>query len=72
MTGGAGINAVSSAQSRWVGTGVERGGTGLKGGGTRDRDCETVTAGSSDMAAAVKGTGFGEMARLGLSWGELG
>ena len=72
MTGRAGINAVSSAQSRWMGTGVERGGTGLEGGGTRDRDCETVTAGGSDMVAAVKGTGFGETARLGSSWGKTG
>ena len=37
MTGGAGINTVSSAQARQVGMGVKHGGTtGLKGGGTGD------------------------------------
>jgi hypothetical protein len=36
MTGGASINAMSSAQSRQVGTGVEHGGTGLNRGSTRD------------------------------------
>jgi hypothetical protein len=71
MTGGAGIDAVSSAQSRRVGTGVEHGGTGFDGGSTRGRGCETGPGGSSDTPAAVKDGGDGETACLGLSWGEL-
>jgi hypothetical protein len=71
MTGGAGINAASSAQSRQVDTYVERGGTGLEGGETRDGGRKTVRGGGSDISAAVKDGGNDETARLGLSWGEL-
>lgn len=72
MLDGAGINAVSSAQSRWVGTGVEHSGAGLKGGETRDRGHKTVAGGGSDTSTAVKDGGNREMAHLGSSWGELG
>jgi hypothetical protein len=44
MTGGAGIDAASSAQSKRVGTGAEHGGTGLRGG-TGDGGRETVAVG---------------------------
>ena len=72
MTGGAGIDAVSSAQSKRVGAGVGRGGTGLKGGGTRDGSRKTAAAAGSGTLANVKGTGSGETARLRASWGEPG
>ena len=54
MTGGAGIDVASSAQSRRMGTGVERGGTGLGGGGTGDGGCETV------MVGVTAGVGSGQ------------
>jgi hypothetical protein len=54
MLGGAGIDATSSAQSRRVGTGVERGGIGLQGGETGDGGCKTGPGGHSDMVAAVE------------------
>jgi hypothetical protein len=38
-----GIDAASSAQSKRTGGGVERGGTGLRGGETRDGGCKTGT-----------------------------
>ena len=72
MLGGAGIDATSSAQSRRVGAGVERGGTGLKGVGAKDGGCETGPGGSSGMVAAMEDGGDDEMARLGPSWGEFG
>jgi hypothetical protein len=65
MLGGAGIGTTSLAQSRRVGTGVER-------GGARDGGHETVMAGGSDTAAATKGTVYDETAHLGDDWGELG
>jgi hypothetical protein len=69
MLGGACILAVSSAQSRQVGTGVERSGAGLEGGDTRDRGRKTVAGGGSDTSTAVKDGGNGEMARLGWMGG---
>jgi hypothetical protein len=72
MTGGAGINAASSAQSRQVDTYVDHGGTGLEGGETRDGGRKTVGGGGSDISAAVKGPGDGETACLGPSRGGRG
>ena len=72
MLGGAGIDAVSSAQSRRVGTGVERGGTGLVGGSTKGWGCKTAAGGGSGMLAVVRYGGDGETARFGGFWGELG
>jgi hypothetical protein len=46
MLGGACIIVVSSAQSRQVGTGVERSSAGLEGGETRDRGRKTVAGGA--------------------------
>jgi hypothetical protein len=69
MLGGACIIAVSSAQSRWVGTGVERSSAGLEGGETRDRGRKTVAGGGSDTSTAVKDGGNREMARLGWMGG---
>ena len=71
MLGGAGIDAASSAQSRWVGTGVACGSTGLDGISTRDGGAKMAAEEALDMAAAVKGTGDGETTHLGPSWGEL-
>jgi hypothetical protein len=57
MLGGACIIAVSSAQLRRVGTGVERSSAGLKGGETRDRGHKMVAGGGSDTSMAVKDGG---------------
>ena len=70
--GGAGIDAVSSAQSRWVDIGVEHGGTGLEGVEARDGGCKTGPAGSSCIVAAKEDGGDDETAHLGLNWGEFG
>ena len=72
MLSGAGIDAVSSAQSRRVGTGVECGGTGLVGGSTKGWGCKTAAGGGSGMLAVVRYGGDGETARFGGFWGELG
>ena len=72
MVGGAGIDAVSSAQLRPVGTGVEHSGAGLEGGETRDGGRKTAAKGGSDMSMAVKDGGDKVTARLGPGWGELG
>jgi hypothetical protein len=53
MAGGAGIDAVSSSQSRQMGIGVEHSGTGLRSGGTGGRGRETMAMGGSDMSMAV-------------------
>ena len=44
MTGGAGINAVSSAQSKQVGMGVQHSGMGLNGGSSKG-GCSKMAAG---------------------------
>ena len=72
MTGGAGIVAASSAQSRRVAAGVEHSGTELEAGEVRDGGCEMVTAGGSGTVAAAKGTVYDEVAHLGDDWGEPG
>jgi hypothetical protein len=71
MTGGAGINTVSSAQSRWVDTGVEHGVTGLGRGETRDGGGKPMAEGGLEMAAAVKGMEGGGTTCSGSSRGEL-
>ena len=70
--GGAGIDAVSSAQLRWVDISVEHGGTGLEGVEARDGGCKTGPGGSSCIVAAMKDGGDDETARLGSNWGEFG
>jgi hypothetical protein len=71
MMGGAGIDSVSSAQSRRAGIGVEHSGAGLGSGGTGGGGRETMAVGGSDASAAVKDGGDGETARRGPSWGKL-
>ena len=53
MTGGAGIDAASSAQSRRVATGVGHGGTGLEGGETRGKGRETGAGGAAVVDGRV-------------------
>ena len=60
MTGRAGIDAVSSAQSRQVGTGVKYGGTGLNRGSMRGGGDKTVAGGVLDTLVAVKDMGGDE------------
>jgi hypothetical protein len=72
MTGGAGIDTVSSAQSKHIGIEVEHEATELAGGEAGDRGHETVAVGVGDPSSAVKDVRRGEMARLWLNWGELG
>ena len=72
MSGTAGIDAASSAQSKRSGAGVDGGNTGLREGVVGDGGCRAAGAGGSDALAAVKGAGSGETARLWLSWGRLG
>jgi hypothetical protein len=72
MMGGAGIDSMSSAQSRRAGIGVEHSGAGLGSGVTGGGGCETVVVGDSDTSAAVKGAEGVKTARLRVSWGELG
>jgi hypothetical protein len=59
MTGRAGINVVSSAQSIRVGTGVGHGSTGLDRISARDGSGKTAADKALVMAAAMKGTGDG-------------
>ena len=54
MTGRAGIDVVSLAQSKWVGMGVEHGGTGLNGGSLRGGGGKMVAGGVSDMLVAAR------------------
>ena len=60
MTGRAGIDAVSVAQSRWVGTGVEYSGTGPGRGWTIAGGHETV------MVEVMAGVGSGQGVRTGV------
>ena len=69
MVGGAGIDAISSAQSRRVGTSVEHGGTGLDGGSTRGRGDKTAAGGVSDTLVAAKDTSGSETDHLRGVWG---
>lgn len=70
--GGAGINAVSLAQSRWVGMGVEHGGTRLNGSSTRGGGSKMGAGGVLDMLVAAKDMGGGETDHLWGIWGKLG
>ena len=69
MMGGAGINSVSSAQSRRAGIGVEHRGVGLGSGRTGGGGREAMAVGGSDTSAAVKDGEDSKTARL---WGVLG
>ena len=60
MVGGAGIDAVSSAQSRWVGSGVGYGSMGPGRGWTRAGGRETV------MVGVMAGVGSGWGMRAGV------
>jgi hypothetical protein len=78
MSGIAGIDAASSAQSKWLGTGAEHGGTRLRRGGTGDGGRETVAVGVEQGVDSVVGDEggvyhmtCGKTARLWLSWAEL-
>ena len=51
--GRAGIDAVSSAQSRRMGIGVEHSGTGLRSGGTGGGGREAMAMGGSGTSTAV-------------------
>ena len=55
-----------------MGTGVEHGGTELKGGETGDGGCKTGPGGCLGVVAAMEDGGDNEMACLGLSCGEFG
>ena len=55
MTGGAGTDAASSAQSRRVATGVGHGGTGLEGGETRSKGHEMGAGGEQGPSVGVDG-----------------
>ena len=72
MMGGAGIDSVSSAQSRQAGIGVEHCGVGLGSGRTGGRGGEAIAVGGSDASAAVKDGEDGETARLRGVWGISG
>jgi hypothetical protein len=85
MAGAVGNDAASSAQSKRWGTGAERSSTGLRGGSTRDRGCETAVVGGS-AAGVVDVTPFprgcrrsssgtfvgSETLRFRALWGWLG
>ena len=72
MMGGAGIDSVSSAQSRRAGIGVEHRGAGLGSGRMGGRGREAIAVGGSDTSAAVKDGEDGETARLRGVWGISG
>jgi hypothetical protein len=55
----------SSAQSKWVGTGVEHSGAGLEGGETRDGGRETAAVGDPGTWAVVNDVEGGETSHLG-------
>ena len=55
MTGGAGTDTASSAQLRWVATGVGHGGTGLEGGETRGKGRETGAGGERGPSVGIGG-----------------
>ena len=71
MVGRAGIDVVSLAQLRQVGSSVKHSGTGLEGVSTRDRAYKTAVAEGLDTAAVVEDGGDSEMARQGPSWDKL-
>jgi hypothetical protein len=78
MSGIAGIDTASSAQSKRLGTGAKHGGTGLRRGGTGDGGRETVAVGVEQGIDGVVGDEggvyhmtCGKTARLWLSWAEL-
>ena len=71
MIGGAGIDAVSSAQSRRVGTGVKYSGMGLNEGSSRGGGSKTAAGGVLDTLVVARDTGGGEADCLwgsGVSW----
>jgi hypothetical protein len=69
--GGVGIDAVSSAQSKREGAGIEHGGTELDGGSTGGRGHKTGAGRGSDTPEVANDGGDGETTRLGLIWGKL-
>jgi hypothetical protein len=71
MFGRAGINSVSSAQSKRGGAGLEHSSVGLGGGKMRDGDCKTTVAWGSGVPVAAEGAEEVEMAHSQVSWGRV-